>query len=282
MAPSRPDKRAAKRPPPPRRAAARAKRAKARGELRGTVGRRPLWRRLLRPRVLITAGLIAFVLAAAYQLWIRDLSLFAIDNVTVSGVGETVGGEEIEAALTTAAGGMTTLHIDDDALAAAVSGFPAVAGIDVAGDFPHGATIAVRTRRPVVLVRDRETRELTQVAADGTILATVPEPDGELPIVGVGTVPASGRLTGESLAVAQITGATPLELRELVDSVRWDASGDGVEVTLDGGIPVRFGSGSRASAKWAAASAILADPAVVALTYLDVTVPERPALGGNA
>ncbi len=55
-----------------------------------------------------------------------------------------------------------------------------------------------------------------------------------------------------------------------------------MEVTLRGGIPVRFGNGSRATEKWAAAAAVLADPKLDSLTYLDVRVPERPAAGGAA
>ena len=53
-------------------------------------------------------------------------------------------------------------------------------------------------------------------------------------------------------------------------------------MTLRGGIPVRFGSGSEAAEKWAAAAAVLADPKLDALTYVDVRVPERPAAGGAA
>ena len=40
--------------------------------------------------------------------------------------------------------------------------------------------------------------------------------------------------------------------------------------------PVRFGSSSGAADKWAAAAAVLADPKLDALTYVDVRVPERP------
>ena len=52
-------------------------------------------------------------------------------------------------------------------------------------------------------------------------------------------------------------------------------------LTLRGGIPVRFGDDSAAGAKWRAAAAVLADPKLDALTYLDVRVPERPAIGGH-
>ena len=43
---------------------------------------------------------------------------------------------------------------------------------------------------------------------------------------------------------------------------------------------MRFGSSSGAAAKWAAAAAVLADPKLDGLTYVDVRVPERAAAGG--
>ena len=77
-------------------------------------------------------------------------------------------------------------------------------------------------------------------------------------------------------------GAAPEPLRPLIEKVD-DDEGLRVELTLRGGIPVRFGTGSRARReKWAAAAAVLADPKLDALTYLDVRVPERAAAGGAA
>ena len=58
--------------------------------------------------------------------------------------------------------------------------------------------------------------------------------------------------------------------------------GDGIQVTLEGGIPVNFGDSDAAEEKWAAVSAILANPQVKTLTHLDVRVPERPSIGGAA
>ena len=51
---------------------------------------------------------------------------------------------------------------------------------------------------------------------------------------------------------------------------------------MRGGIPIRFGTSELAARKWAAAAAVLADPKTETLTYVDVRVPERPALGGAA
>ena len=49
---------------------------------------------------------------------------------------------------------------------------------------------------------------------------------------------------------------------------------------MRGGIELRFGTRDRASQKWAAVTAILADQRLTSLSYIDVRVPNRPAVGG--
>ena len=67
----------------------------------------------------------------------------------------------------------------------------------------------------------------------------------------------------------------------MIESLVIDA-GEGIEVTLKGGIPVKFGDPDRLEEKWAAVAAVLANPQVKTLTHLDVRVPERPSIGGAA
>ena len=106
-------------------------------------------------------------------------------------------------------------------------------------------------------------------------------PEDGLPVLEVDQVPPGGELGGEPLEQALIVGAAPEPLRPLIEKIA-HSDDFGVEITLRGGIPVRFGSGARAAEKWAAAAAVLADPKLDALTYVDVRVPERPAAGGAA
>jgi cell division protein FtsQ len=73
-------------------------------------------------------------------------------------------------------------------------------------------------------------------------------------------------------------GAAPAPLQPLIEEVG-HSEDFGVELVLRGGIPVRFGSGARATEKWAAAAAVLADPKLEGLSYVDVRVPERAAAG---
>ena len=94
-------------------------------------------------------------------------------------------------------------------------------------------------------------------------------------------LPTAGKVSGDALEIASVMGAAPEELRELVEEVSIGGQ-EGVQVTLRGAIPLYFGGSDRADQKWAAAAAVLADPKIDMLTYVDVRVPERPAVGGAA
>jgi cell division protein FtsQ len=223
-------------------------------------------------------GVLAVALAAGYLFWLRDSSLVAVDDVEV--VGVTAGDrEQIVAELTAVAERMTTLHVDRDRIERVASEYPTISSVEIDPNFPHGMRIEVVERPPTLLVRGAG-REVP-AAADGTLLAGVPVGEDELPVLEVDEVPGSGALGGEPLEQALIVGAAPEPLRPLIEKITY-TDDYGVEVTLRGELPVRFGSGSAAKEKWMAAAAVLADPKLDALTYLDVRVPERPAAGGAA
>jgi hypothetical protein len=54
-----------------------------------------------------------------------------------------------------------------------------------------------------------------------------------------------------------------------------------VDVNLHSGIELRFGSASRAAEKWRSAAAILADPSVTDIGYVDLHSPTHAATGGS-
>ena len=261
--------RAAKRKAPAKPARARQRRATPKP--RSTS--RPRWG----GRLLVALGFVV-LLAGAFQFWFRDSSLVALEEIAVVGME---GPEEsaVGEALRETASGMTTLNVDQDALNAAVASFPTVVGVSVDTDFPHGATIEV-SERPPVLIAKADGRTLP-VAGDGTILAGVETGDSKLPKVAVAELPARGRLQDDALELAKVVGAAPVPLRELVRDVSIGED-EGVQVTLEGDIPVYFGGSDHADEKWTAAAAVLAQPKLDQLTYLDVRVPERPAIGGAA
>lgn len=118
------------------------------------------------------------------------------------------------------------------------------------------------------------------VGSQGTILSWLPPPEeGSLPKLPLDAAPKDGRLHGPVLEQAKVLGAAPAALRPYVEGSYFGESG--VDVKLVTGVELRFGSASAATRKWRAAAAVLADPAVTALDYVDLHVPSRPASGGS-
>lgn len=122
--------------------------------------------------------------------------------------------------------------------------------------------------------------EAVAVGADGTILAWLPlSEDLQLPSLPLSAPPKNGELSGPVLQQARVLGAAPATLRPFIESSYYGESG--VDVKLRSGIELRFGDVSQASTKWKAAAAVLADPSITALDYVDLHAPGRPAFGGS-
>ncbi len=137
---------------------------------------------------------------------------------------------------------------------------------------------SLRTSRPVATIGSGE--EAVAVGADGAIIPWLSLPaEPGLPQLPLGEPPASGRLAGPMLQQVRILGAAPAALRPYLASSRYGESGVDVETTS--GIELRFGDASQAARKWRAAVAVLADPEITALDYVDLHAPGRPALGGS-
>jgi cell division protein FtsQ len=225
-------------------------------------------------RALVLAGVAAVLLAAAWY-WGRDLSLWSVNNVRVTGAtGQDAG--QIETALQGAAHGMTTLHVRAADLRDAVARFPIVKGLRVHTSFPHGLRIEVVENVPVAALE--AAGRPVAVAADGTLLR-------DRPIAGLPLVPAHAVPTGDRVTDAQAAGAialaaaAPASARPLITRVRGGGQ-DGLRADLQGGFRVEFGPPTRLHAKWAAAMRVMADARAEGAAYLDVRMPERPVAGG--
>jgi len=119
------------------------------------------------------------------------------------------------------------------------------------------------------------------VSAEGAVLTWLPPPkESSLPQLPLSEPPQSGHLAGPVLQQARVLGAAPAALRPYVQSSRYGESG--VDVELSSGVELRFGDASEAAKKWRAAAAVLADPSVTALDYVDLHAPGRPAPGGSS
>ncbi len=226
-------------------------------------------------RRLVAVGAVAVIVLAVYLVFLRNSSLFAVDEVEVSGL--TANRERVTATLVRAAEDMTTLHVREDDLRKAVAGFPTVATVRTDTDFPHGLKIEVTERLPVAVAQIDG--EQTPVSADAYVLSGIDFDPKELPSLDTDPV-ADGRLGAEGTAQAAILGAAPEELRPRLKEATWDLDRGGVVVDLDGAPELRFGEGDQASAKWQAIVTVLADPDLGSPGYVDVSVPTRPVSGG--
>ena len=229
-----------------------------------------VWRRRA-----IALAILAAALVAGYYLWLRDASVFAVEEVTVEGA--SVNGDQITAALEEATDDMTTLHIDDEKLREAVSRFPTVASIKADASLLHSLTVTVTERLPVATVGSGGGERLA-VSADGFVLPGIEVEGAKLPPLEAKV--EGTRVDAEGRAQAAIAGGAPEELRERIDAVAWDAQLESVVVEIEGAPELRMGDGTRAEAKWEAVVAVLADPDLGSPAYVDASVPERTVSGG--
>lgn len=141
-------------------------------------------------------------------------------------------------------------------------------------------TIEPRLRAPRATATIGSGSDAVAVGPGGAILPwlSLPE-DVSLPSLPLTEAPRSGRLSGPVLQQARVLGAAPATLRPYLESSYYGESG--VDVRLRSGIELRFGDASQAATKWKAAAAVLADPSIAALDYVDLHAPGRPAVGGS-
>jgi hypothetical protein len=105
-----------------------------------------------------------------------------------------------------------------------------------------------------------------------------PPEEPPLPQLPLDEVPKGGRVKGPALEQVRVLAAAPEALRPYLARSYFGESGVVVELTT--GIELRFGDASQARRKWKAGAAILADPSVTALDYVDLRSPSRPAYNG--
>jgi hypothetical protein len=91
--------------------------------------------------------------------------------------------------------------------------------------------------------------------------------------------PKGDRVKGHTLEEVHVIAAAPAPLRKYLAAAKYGKTG--VELETTAGIQIRFGDDREATRKWEAAATVLADPSVTLLSYVDVTAPSHPAVGGE-
>ena len=228
-----------------------------------------------RLRITLLAALVALPLLGCAWLWLRQSPFVAVQRVQITGV-HGADAQEVQAALTQAAHGMSTLDVSDGALAAAVAPLRVVRSVRAIASFPHGLRIEVIEQLPVAALSVGGVR--AAVAADGVVLGPALL-SGALPSVSGWSLPAPGRHVGGTsvLAALSVLGAAPAPFAKHIERVFTGAKG--LTVAMRNGLLVYFGDASRALAKWLSLARVLADSSSAGAVYIDVRVPERPAAG---
>ena len=214
--------------------------------------------------LLAAAGILAVIVAGFF--WLRESSLVAVNNVTITGASGP-DAPRIEAALRAVARDMTTMHVEQDELEESVERFPTVADLRVESDFPHGLKIEVIEREAVAIIAQGDHK--MPVLAGGTVLRGATAPDD---------LPQIDEERPED--VLRLLGAAPRPLLRRAE--RAFAGPKGLTVRMAEGPVIYFGGANDLQAKWAAAARVLADPTAEGATYVDVRVPQRTAAGGLA
>jgi predicted NAD/FAD-binding protein len=144
-----------------------------------------------------------------------------------------------------------------------------------------GKTVATHlvSSQPVAVIGSGE-EDAVAVADDGTVLTwlSVPE-NSHLPRLPLSSTPKGPRVQGPALEQVRVLAAAPAALRPYIEGSYFGESG--VDVELTSGIELRFGNAVDASRKWRAAAAVLADPSITALDYVDLHAPGRAATYGS-
>ena len=164
----------------------------------------------------------ACVLAGGW-FWLRDAAVVQVRDVFITGLSSSEA-PSIRTALKAAALDMTTLHVREDQLRAAVAEFPSVAGVRADAKFPHKLTIEVRERAPVAAIETGAGR--VAAAGDGRVLRGLKVSD--LPILRARSAPAGKRVTDRNtLGALAVAGGAPPELRGRIQRLDlWPARSD--------------------------------------------------------
>jgi cell division septal protein FtsQ len=239
-----------------------------------------LTRYLPSPRSL-AVGFALFGLAVGAYVLARQTSMFALRMVTVKG-GSPLLQEQVQEALGPELG-RSLVAISGADIEGRLAAVPGVLAGRTDRDFPHTLRLVVTPERPVLLLRQGKAGWV--VSARGRVLGKVKNTHvSSLPRAWVGKdaavkvnevlAPEAGKTAALVLAPLA-AGRFPARVR----TVR--ATEKELTLVLRSGIELRLGDAGDLRLKLAVARRILQlQGADTSADYIDVTVPERPVVGG--
>ncbi len=233
-----------------------------------------------RLRSLHTLALVAVLVMIGWLgwMWYRSSSFVRVHHVTVAGLsGPDV--HQITNALTQAALGMTTLHIQISKLETAVEPYSYVRSLTVEREGAHAVRIDVAEQVPVALTKIDGQDRVLDAAAD--VLPTTTVVHARLPQISLASAPAGTTITqpGARAAIAVLAAAPYALLSHIVSAS--PSSAHGVILQVRNGPQIYFGPSTQLRRKWDAAVAVLQNSQSAGAAYIDVSDPSRPAAGAN-
>lgn len=257
-----------------------------RGERQQESSDPPLARRLRpTPRLrTIIILLVVLVLLGAGSVWLLYGSKWLrVERVSVSGT-RVLTPEQVQAVADVPVGA-PLISVDTDAIEARLrQELPRIDVVDVVRSWPHGISLKVAERTPVLIVQ--KDGKFVEVDKEGVRFATVSQaPKGvpalELTVSRSSSAAASLRRFGESRLVREAVRVADA----LPDAVTRDTqvvkvrSYDDISLALAGGRTVAWGSGEKGAVKARTLTALMkASPDA---RYFDVSVPTAPASSGS-
>ncbi|MFF0381181.1 cell division protein FtsQ/DivIB [Streptomyces sp. NPDC004286] len=256
-----------------------------RGERQQESAGPPLVRRSRRPplRTIIVLA-VSLVLVGAGSVWVLYGSEWLrVRYVSVSGTRVLTPAEVRDAAAVPVGGPLAS--VDTDAVQARLRGkLRRIDTVEVARSWPHGITLKVTERVPVLLAREKG--GFTEIDKEGVPFATVGKAPRGVPMLELaasrkGSGAASlrrfgtGRLVREAVRVA---GSLPPAVARDTGTVKV-TSFDAITLELGHGRTVEWGSGEQGRAKARALTALM--KAAPGARHFDVSVPTAPASAGS-
>ena len=225
---------------------------------------------------LIAVGVAAGLMAL---YWLATGPLLAVHQVDVRGYDRDDSAELVRALEGAAAGGTIVLPATAQMRRVAEAN-PWVESVSISRAWPRVLTVDVVQARPAAVVTSGG--QAAMVSASGRVLGPV-TPGARLGTIGLGTaLPEPGQsLNDDGRAVVSLLATLPPKLAARVQDLQIDRSGV-VTAALVGGPALRLGRAERMEAKARALRLMLADvpPSELAdAAYIDLSVPENPALG---
>jgi cell division protein FtsQ len=256
--------------------------------------RPPLRRRLPRRRTLVLLAVATVVLGTGLGWLLYGSPWLRTEHVSVSGT-RVLTPERVRSTARVPLGS-ALLSVDTDAIEARLRGeLPRIDTVEVSRSWPHGITLKVTERVPVLVIektdatekqgdhkKDNKARKYVEVDKKGVRFATVSRiPDGtpllEWDVVRGASARRFGtaRLTRAAVDVARDLPAGVARVTRVV-KVR---SYDSVSLELRGGRTVLWGSAEQGRAKARTLTALM--KAAPRARHFDVSVPTAPASSGS-